>query len=503
MPHSEILNVYQVYQGLCPSTEFPKPRHATLRKLYAPHSPPSPATILDSGALVLFFPAPRTVTGEDVLELHVHGGPAVVRAVLAAIPECGTVSETPAFMRSQIQYAEPGEFTRRAFANNRMNLPQIESLGETLSASTEQQRKLSVRGTTSSLAKRYEKWRKLLLEARGELEALIDFSEDQHFDESPAVLCASVASQVQVLSTQMEAHISNAVRGELLRNGISVALLGAPNAGKSSLLNRIVGRDAAIVSHEAGTTRDVVEVGLDLGGWLVKIGDMAGLRRAGLVGGDVVGAVEQEGIRRAKQRALESDVLIVVQDATADMDVEVMKTAKQCVDIGINVIVAINKSDQISALDTGQRKWKQKVHCTLGLPEDRVCFISCKEVTAGNIPVFLATLQDIFKSMTTALVPDSDSDPDPSIWQESLGATERQRLLLSECLSHLSAFLTTVNSSSSVACPTGAEKDGEADEVDVVVAAECLRSAADALARITGRGESGDVEEVLGVVFEK
>ncbi|KAJ6277463.1 P-loop containing nucleoside triphosphate hydrolase protein [Bipolaris maydis] len=498
MSQSKMLNAYQVYQGLCPSTELPKPRHATLRKLYAPHSPPSPATILDSGALVLYFPAPRTVTGEDVLELHVHGGPAVVRAVLAAIPECGAVSETPAFMRSQIRYAEPGEFTRRAFANNRMNLPQIESLGETLSASTEQQRKLSVRGTTSSLAKRYEKWRKLLLEARGELEALIDFSEDQHFDESPAALCASVASQVQVLSTQMEAHISNAVRGELLRNGISVALLGAPNAGKSSLLNRIVGRDAAIVSQEAGTTRDVVEVGLDMGGWLVKIGDMAGLRRAGLVGGDVVGAVEQEGIRRAKQRALESDVLIVVQDATVDMDVEVMETAKQCVDIGINVIFAINKSDQISALDTAQREWKEKVHSALGLPEDRISFISCKEATAGNIPAFLTTLQDIFKSMTTALVPDSDSDPDPSIWQESLGTTERQRLLLSECLSHLSAFLTTVNSSSSVACPIS-----EADEVDIVVAAECLRSAADALARITGRGESGDVEEVLGVVFEK
>jgi tRNA modification GTPase len=110
---------------------------------------------------------------------------------------------------------------------------------------------------------------------------LIDFSEDQHFDDSPALLCASVANQVRVLRVQMEAHVANAVRGELLRSGISIALLGAPNAGKSSLLNRIVGRDAAIVSQEAGTTRDVVEVGVDLGGWLVKIGDMAGLRRAG------------------------------------------------------------------------------------------------------------------------------------------------------------------------------------------------------------------------------
>jgi tRNA modification GTPase len=437
------------------------------------------------------------VTGEDVLELHVHGGPAIVKAVLAAIPKCAKTPANAASMRTQIRYAEPGEFTRRAFANNRMDLPQIESLGETLSASTEQQRKLSVRGTMSSLAARYEYWRMLLLQARGELEALIDFSEDQHFDESPAVLCASVADQVRALSVQMEAHVANAVRGELLRNGISVALLGAPNAGKSSLLNRIVGRDAAIVSQEAGTTRDVVEVGLDLGGWLVKIGDMAGLRRAGLVGADVVGAVEQEGIRRAKQRALESDVLIVVQDATAEMDPEVMETAKQCIDAGINVLVAMNKSDQLAVLDTARSAWTAKMQSILGLPNDRITFISCKEssTNTSNIPSFLTTLQDTFKSMTAALVP--DSDPDPSIWQESLGATERQRLLLLECLDHLASFLSTVSADTS---PNG---DEETDEVDIVVAAECLRSAADALARITGRGDSGDVEEVLGVVFEK
>ncbi|KAL1795510.1 hypothetical protein ACET3X_005734 [Alternaria dauci] len=498
----------QIYQGLCPSTALPKPRYATLRKLYVPGVPPSLETILDSGALVLYFPAPNTVTGEDVLELHVHGGPAIVRAVLAAIPECAKTLEDSESMRKQIRYAEPGEFTRRAFANNRMDLPQIESLGETLSASTEQQRSISVRGTTSSLAVRYENWRMLLLQARGELEALIDFSEDQHFDESPAVLCANVADQVRALQMQMEVHIANAFRGELLRNGISVALLGAPNAGKSSLLNRIVGRDAAIVSQEAGTTRDIVEIGLDLGGWLVKIGDMAGLRRAGIAGADIVGAVEQEGIRRAKQRALESDVLIVVQDATTEMDPEVMETAKQCVDMGVEVIVALNKCDQLQTFELSRTAWEEKTYSALRLPKDRLCFISCTSPVApsytwksDNIPAFLTTLQDTFRSMTAALVP--ESDPDPSIWQESLGATERQRLLLSECLSHLSTFLTAVADPSADPTRSGEENLDEADEVDIVVAAECLRSAADALARITGRGDGGDVEEILGVVFEK
>ncbi|KAH8726051.1 GTP-binding protein TrmE N-terminus-domain-containing protein [Phaeosphaeriaceae sp. PMI808] len=505
----------QIYQALCPSTTFPKPRYATLRKLYMPHAIPSPSTLLDSGALVLYFPAPNTVTGEDVLELHVHGGPAIVRAVLAAIPQCATpaVSTLPGAI-PRIRYAERGEFTRRAFNNNRMDLPQIEALGETLSASTEKQRKLSVRSTTSSLAVRYEDWRMLLLAARGELEALIDFSEDQHFDESPAVLCASVAKQIHSLRAQMEAHIANALRGELLRNGISVALLGAPNAGKSSLLNRIIGRNAAIVSQEAGTTRDVVEVSVDLDGWLVRLGDMAGLRRAGLVGAEVVGAVEQEGIKRAKQRALESDLLIVVQDATTEMDPEVVETARECVDLGINVVVAINKIDQLGRVGIEKDTWAKRVHSTLGVSPDRISFISCKatESTAstaaatvpsvskdpGNIQSFLTHLLETFQRMTAALVP--ESDPNPGLWEESLGATERQRLLLSECLGHLEDFLTTVVTSHAAISQPSAIQDGE---VDIVVAAESLRAAAETLARVTGRGEGGDVEEVLGVVFEK
>ncbi|PVH98050.1 tRNA modification GTPase mss1 mitochondrial precursor [Periconia macrospinosa] len=494
--------------GILFCKSFPKPRYATLRKLYAPNVPPSPTTVLDSGALVLYFPSPNTVTGEDVLELHVHGGPAIVRAVLAAIPQCASKTDTVSLEAPQIRYAEPGEFTRRAFANNRMDLPQIESLSETLSATTEQQRKLSVRGTTSSLAVRYEAWRTLLLQARGELEALIDFSEDQHFDESPAVLCASVADQVQKLLAQINAHVANAVRGELLRSGISIALLGAPNAGKSSLLNRIVGREAAIVSQEAGTTRDIVEVGVDLGGWLVKIGDMAGLRKAGLVGGEAVGAVEQEGIKRAKQRALESDILIVVQDATTEIDSEVSETTRQCVELGINVVVAINKTDRVSQSTLDE--WKSRIQAAFNVPAERMFFISCAasdtlsnrstvKSDSGNIQVFLRGLQAIFRDMTSALVP--DAEPDPSIWQESLGATERQRLLLSECLAHLDSFLLAVQ------IPLGDDRSvaahDQAEEVDIVVAAESLRQAAECLARITGLGQSGDVEEVLGVVFEK
>ena len=308
-----------VYRALCPHKLPPKPRYATLRTLFDPSvslSDDQDEHILDSSALIFYFPAPDTATGEDILELHIHGGTAVVKAVLAAVPKT-----IPKNARQIIRYAEPGEFARRAFYNNRLDLLQVEALSDTLAADTEQQRRLAVRGSSNVLAERYEAWRQKLLNARGELEALIDFSEDQHFDESPAKLCASVAKQVQQLKLQLQANIENAARGELLRDGINIALIGAPNAGKSSLLNRIAGREAAIVSSEAGTTRDVVDVNVDIGGFYCRFGDLAGLRKQTQTSDrHQVGEIEREGIRRAKERALKADVIVVVLAVEAAKD---------------------------------------------------------------------------------------------------------------------------------------------------------------------------------------
>ena len=511
-----------VYNALCPGKDGPRPRYAAVRTLYEPNIPPAKDTILDSNALILFFPAPQTVTGEDVLELHVHGGAAIVRAVLAAISKCSGTTGS-----KEMRYAEPGEFTRRAFMNGRLDLTQVEALGDTLSATTEQQRRLSVRGTSNSLAKRYETWRQQLLYARGELEALIDFSEDQHFDESPAELCASVLQQVQVLRRMLLAHCHNAMKGELLRNGISISILGAPNAGKSSLLNCIVGRQAAIVSHEAGTTRDVVEVGLDIGGYFCRLGDTAGLRTTtrdmanDMQPIDLIGQVEYEGMRRAKERALESDVVIVVvsfekmQDTyRLHLDSEVRDTAAQLVREKGNVVVAINKADAArdpASLETAVRATMDALP---GLPRDRIHVMSCKDAAEGsrtlmhetkdgdpgNMQVFLQGMTQCFGDLTAAATPDldlADQTGDPSIWQESLGASERHRLLLEKCLVSLDAFATEVDGANDT-------QNGENEnEADIVVAAEHLRAAADCLAKITGKGEAGDVEEVLGVVFEK
>jgi tRNA modification GTPase len=506
-----------VYEALCPGKLPPKPRCATLRTLYEPLRIGTDAQILDSGALVLYFPAPQTATGEDVLEFHVHGGTAVVKAMLAAIPKANLEGDS-----HNIRYADPGEFTRRAFYNNRLDLLQIEALGDTLSADTEQQRLLAVRGSTGILTNRYESWRQKLLLARGELEALIDFSEDQQFDESPAELCASVAHQVQELKSQLQANIESAARGELLRNGINIALIGAPNAGKSSLLNQIVGREAAIVSSEAGTTRDVVDVNVDISGFFCKFGDLAGLRKQpGSPHSQPIGEIEREGIRRAKDRALASDVVIVVLPAciserpeyTIEVEAEVVEILSQCDTDKQKIVCVLNKADlfpnsKLLSRVCQQHQQHKILSKYMDLSETILYAVSCKNaqyITPGNpdpggIQVFLDGLTRLFERMTTAVVPRyRQGTIDNSAWAESLGASERQRSLLAQCLDHLESFSVQVG-------PTKKDEGEsyfEEENIDIVLAAESLRSAAGCLSKITGKGDAGDVEEVLGVVFEK
>lgn len=501
-----------VYQALCPGKPLPKPRSATLRSLHETGSASVEAQVLDSGALILYFPAPETSTGEDVLELHVHGGTAVVKAVLAAIPR-----SIPKQRLQLIRYAEPGEFTRRAFYNNRLDLLQIEALGDTLAADTEQQRRLAVRGSTSVLADRYDSWRQRLLYARGELEALIDFSEDQHFDETPTKLCASVAKQIQELRSQLKANIEGASRGELLRSGISIALVGAPNVGKSSLFNQIVGREAAIVSSEAGTTRDVVDVNVDIGGYFCRFGDLAGLRKQA----ESSGQIEREGMRRAKQRALTSDVVIAVLSATQEgsevdvhVDPEVLEVLSKRNVERQRVVFVLNKADLFvharSADDALARLRSHDAIDNLSGPSALTLFaVSCKDAQAassdapnsGGIQALLDGLTQLFEDMTITVLPEGQGPAGSnSAWAESLGATERQRLLLQQSLQHLETFLAELRAVSSA---NGGDVGQGDDGVDVVLAAESLRSAADCLAKVIGRGEAGDVEEVLGVVFEK
>lgn len=425
-----------------------------------------------------------------------------------------------------VRYAEPGEFTRRAFRNGRLDLTEVEALGDTLAAETEQQRRLAVRGASNALGERYEIWRQKLLYARGELEALIDFSEDQQFDDPPEVLYKSVADQVKTLTELLHISIRNAFRGELLRNGINIALIGAPNAGKSSLLNRIVNREAAIVSREAGTTRDVVEVGVDIGGYYCRFGDLAGLRSASSEDAtSPISEIEIEGMRRAKQRAANADVVIVVLSVEPDSDSmansfavvvnpEVAQTLRT-IDTGRqDVLYVVNKSDLLPN-NEARAALQNKVNYDLthsGLPAstDMACIITCRHTSEARadteyktgIQTFLQGLITTFQRKTSALLPQETVVPGQSYGDqasaESLGASERHRLLLQQCVSQLEEFLN------GLAGTQGEQPSAvEGAEPDVVLAAEHLRGAAECLSKITGKGEAGDVEEVLGVVFEK
>lgn len=484
-----------VYHSLCPEKQPPKPRYAAVRTLYDPDKPDK-TNVLDSEAMVLSFPAPKTVTGEDILELHVHGGPATVKAVLGAIPRC----KIPAGPRT-IRYAEPGEFTKRAFLNDRLDLSQVESLSDVLDAETEQQRRAAVRGNSGVRGQIYDSWREELLLARGEIEALIDFSEDQHFDESPRELLGNVTAMVQRILRSISQHELAGQRTELLRKGIRIALLGLPNVGKSSLMNLIVGREASIVSSEAGTTRDVVEASLDIGGYLCTFADTAGVRMRASRSDSAIGAIEKEGIRRARLRAMSSDVIILL------ISVEKNRHGKAFLEYDFGTvrlaagaeqrILAINKADSVdkATLDRLLKELESSIKGNVAELVESPLIISCKEAEApsnrsqkdpGGIHRLTQDLIRSFERLTSL----------PEDMQDLLGGTERQRQLLGQCREHLEDFTRQAGDEDN-------EAEGLGDEPDIVLAAEHLRYAANCLARITGRGEAGDVEEVLGVIFEK
>jgi tRNA modification GTPase len=267
-----------------------EPRKASLRTLRDPRT----GEELDQ-ALVIFFPAPASETGEDVLELHVHGGRAVIRSVLDALG------------RSEgCRPAEPGEFARRAFENGKIDLTAAEGIADLVDAETEVQRRQAVRQAGGMLAALYERWRGQLIDALGLVEAAIDFSDEGDVSQQAVAQAERAASR---LVEDIRAHLADGNRGEILREGFQVVLAGPPNVGKSSLLNALARREAAIVSAEAGTTRDIIEVRLDLEGLAVVVSDTAGLREAS-------SAVEREGIRRTLERGRGADLVLWVMDAT-------------------------------------------------------------------------------------------------------------------------------------------------------------------------------------------
>ena len=391
------------------------PRRAKLTRLIDPAS----GELIDSG-LALLFPAPASFTGEDVLELHVHGGRAVVAAVLAALSNL-----------SRLRLAEPGEFTRRAFHNGKLDLTEAEGLAALLTAETEAQRRSALRVAGGELRDLYEGWREKLIEAMALMEAAIDFS-----DEADVAADAS-AQAVRDLQSAIATHLNDNRRGEILRDGLRVVLAGPPNAGKSSLLNALARRDVAIVSPEPGTTRDVIEARLDLGGYPVIVSDTAGIREA------PSGAIEQEGIRRTFASSQDADIVLWLIDSTDP----VPNPPAELASVGQLLLRVRSKADLAGPATVA------------GAPA-----ISTK-TGAG--------LDDLLAALT--------SHARERIGDGSLAAiiTARQRALLTETTRGLEAFL-----------------GGSPDAIEL--RAEDLRQAAQSLGRLTGRV---DVEAVLDRVF--
>ncbi len=264
-------------------------REAVLRRLRQPDG-----SLIDTG-LVIFFAGPASFTGEDVAEFQVHGGKAVVSALLRTLTAI-----------DGIRHAEPGEFTRRAFLNGRLDLVETEALADLINAETESQRRFALLNASGAQSELYDGWRRRLIHARAMIEAEIDFADE---DDIPGSVSDTVWSDMRRLSNEIAEHVAGFRAGEIIREGFDVVIVGAPNAGKSSLFNALARREAAIVSDEPGTTRDLLEVALDLHGLKVRLTDTAGLR-------EQAGTVEGIGIRRAKDRAKTADLVVVLQDLT-------------------------------------------------------------------------------------------------------------------------------------------------------------------------------------------
>ena len=291
---------------------LPEARRAALRKFFAT----ADHGAIDQG-LVVFFPGPASYTGEDVVELHLHGGRAILARLMDALIGLG------------LRPADPGEFTRRAVENGKLDLTRAEGIADLIDAETEAQRRQALSQYSGHFERLCEAWRERLVRGSAWAEAAIDFSDE----ELPDDLLEKSRSDARALAKELEAYIQDDRRGEILRDGLQLTVIGPPNVGKSSLVNALARRDVAIVAETAGTTRDVIDVHLDLGGYPVIVSDTAGLRYT-------AEAVESEGVRRALARARSADLVLLLLDGTRPDEAPVSMETARAPDL-----VAWNKSD--------------------------------------------------------------------------------------------------------------------------------------------------------------
>jgi tRNA modification GTPase len=394
---------------------LPSPRVATLASLMFD------GIVIDR-ALVIYFPAPHSFTGEDIIELHIHGSRAVIGKIL------GIFSNLP-----NLRPAEPGEFTRRAFLGDKMDLTSVEGLADLIDAETEAQRKQALRHMQGEAAVFFTSLRSGILHALAYLEAYIDFPDE----DIPEHVLQEIQDELQSIAGTIEWQLADKHISEKIRDGITIAILGPPNVGKSSLMNLLTKRDVAIVSEIAGTTRDVIEVHLDIKGYAVILADTAGIR-------EQTDAVEGEGIRRSFIRAEEADINIILLDKESDYSGLTSL-------IDETTLVILNKCDE-------------------GIP-------SSLPVIHGHIPIPISvrnilgidSLMDALE-MRIGTITASES---------SYITRARHRVHLTQGLEHIKIYL-------------------ESSELGLELRAEHLRRAATEIGHITGHIA---VDELLGHIF--
>ena len=400
---------------------FPEPRIATLKKVNNINK----TGMIDEG-IILWFPGPKSYTGEDMAEIHVHGSKAVVQSLLKSISQI-----------KNCRMAEPGEFTKLAFQNGKINLLKAESIGDLISSETEIQMKQALTIIAGNNLKKFEHWRNELLKILSHIEAKIDFPDE----DLPENILKNIKDTSLKITNEIEKNLNDKKVGEIIREGFKIAIIGPPNVGKSSLLNYLSNREVAIVSEIAGTTRDVIETHLNIGGYPVIISDTAGIRES-------EDEIERKGIKLSLKKAEEADLKIIILD---------QKTQKNSHFLGDladgKSLLVINKIDlENYKLDTEIKKFNPVL-------------ISLKKETNinGLIDKIKTNLENKFKGSENILI-----------------TRERHRINLEECLENLKKFNNKSNS-------------GDFDK-----AAEDLRLASRSLGRITGKF---DVEEILDSIF--
>lgn len=451
-------------EALCPGKPLPKPRMATLRTL---RHPSNPAIALDQ-SLVLYFPGPRSFTGEDLVEIHCHGSRAVMEGLLEVLADF-----------DGCRYAEAGEFTSRAYASGKLDALQVEGLADLLTADTSIQRQQALEQLDGALTRVYEEWRSQLIAGWAHAEAVIDFGDDEQLMEddietldedekehAQQSIWGNVREQIQTLRMAMQRELRDSRRGEMVREGLQIAIVGAPNAGKSSLFNILANQEAAIVSPTAGTTRDVLQVSLNLGGVKCILQDTAGMRD------QTDDVIEQEGMKRAVRAASSADLVLAMVDSSDSQGTSIItdvleEICNESVE-SKHLMLVLNKSD----LPVHPQWTKQQPSKVF---QGGVFTISCE--TSDGIDKFLKSLT----GTVTGIVSIGGKSKDDAV-EGAMITRARHRQHVQAAVEALERF-ETLSTQGMMA---------------VDLAAEELRLAASELGRITG---AVDVEDVLNKLF--